>query len=139
MPSIFRIGEAAKRTCVSVDTIRFYERRELLPKPQRTSGRFRLYTEDDLVRLKFIREMQGLGFSLDEIKQLAFLRGRDIDACSTVRDLISTKLNAVRTKIHELRKIEIELNANLRKCSRELRTRQNRNASPCPVLQGEHQ
>lgn len=139
MPPVFRIGQAATRASVSIDTIRFYERRGLLPKPSRTRGRFRLYTEDDLVRLTFIREMQGLGFSLDEIKHLASLRGQDIDACPTVRDLISTKLKAVRTKMYELHKLESELSAGLRKCNRELRNRQSRTAAACPLLQGDHQ
>lgn len=139
MTSAFRIGEAAERASVSIDTIRFYERRELLPKPSRTTGRFRLYTEDDLVRLRFIRQMQGLGFSLDEIKRLASLRGRDIDACPTVRDLMRTKLKAVRTKIRELQKLESELSADLRKCDCELRSRRRRKPSACPMLQGGRQ
>jgi MerR HTH family regulatory protein len=67
MAIAIQIGEAAKRTSLSIDAIRFYERRALLPKPDRTEGRFRLYTEDDLLRLQFIREMQSLGFSLNEI------------------------------------------------------------------------
>jgi MerR family transcriptional regulator, mercuric resistance operon regulatory protein len=108
-------------------------------KPGRTSGRFRLYTEDDLVRLTFIREMQGLGFSLDEIKQLASLRGRGADACSTVRDLLNTKLKAVRAKIQQLQELESELSADLRKCNRELRRRQSRNPSACPLLKGDDQ
>lgn len=136
---MFRIGQAAKQTSVSVDTIRFYERRGLLPKPSRTKGHFRLYTEDDLVRLTFIRKMQGLGFSLDEIKYLVSLRGQVVDACPTVRDLIGTKLRAVRAKIYELQKLEFELSAGLRKCNRELRNRQSRTAPSCPLLQGDHQ
>ena len=59
-----QIGEVAKRTALSVDAIRLYERRALLPKAVRTEGRFRLYGNDDVARLRFITAMQGLGFSL---------------------------------------------------------------------------
>ena len=123
MTSRLRIGEVARRTALTVDAIRFYERRELLPKPVRTEGQFRLYSEDDLQRLQFIREMQGLGFSLNEIKQLLHLRTRKIEACGAVRDLLNTKLRGIRTKIEELQKLERALTADLR----------------CPVLEGAHQ
>jgi MerR family transcriptional regulator, mercuric resistance operon regulatory protein len=138
MAIAIQIGEAAKRTALSIDAIRFYERRALLPKPNRTEGRFRLYTEDDLLRLQFIREMQNLGFSLNEVKQLLHLRSRKVEACSAVRDLLSTKLKTIRAKIQELQKLESELAADLRKCNRELKHRQSHKPCACPVLEGEH-
>ena len=60
--SAFQIGELAKRSQFTVDAIRFYERRKLLPTPIRTTGRFRLYTENDVERLRFVRQMQMLRF-----------------------------------------------------------------------------
>jgi DNA-binding transcriptional MerR regulator len=87
MASTMQIGEAAKRTALTVDAIRFYEKRSLLPKPPRTAGRFRLYGDDDVARLDFIRQMQGLGFSLREVRQLLDLRGHPLNACHEVRDL----------------------------------------------------
>src|SRR5437867_891185 len=81
MPSIqnglqatFQIGELAKRTALSIDAIRFYERRKLVPPASRSAGRFRLYTPDAIERLRFVRRMQGLGFSLQEIKELMGVR-----------------------------------------------------------------
>jgi MerR family transcriptional regulator, mercuric resistance operon regulatory protein len=139
MTSGVQIGEAARRTALTVDTIRFYERRELLPKPVRTQGRFRLYSEDDLLRLQFIKGMQGLGFSLNEIKQLSHLRARKIEACGAVRDLLNTKLREIRTKIQELQKLERALAADLRKCNRELKHRRSHEPYACPVLEGAHQ
>jgi MerR family transcriptional regulator, mercuric resistance operon regulatory protein len=62
--STIQIGEAAQQTKLSIDTIRFYERRALLPRAPRTEGHFRLYSADDVARLTFIKQMQGLGFSL---------------------------------------------------------------------------
>ncbi len=71
---VMQIGEVAKLTALSVDAIRFYERRTLLPKVPRTVGHFRIYTDADVIRLSFIRQMQGLGFSLREVQQLLDLR-----------------------------------------------------------------
>jgi DNA-binding transcriptional MerR regulator len=75
-----QIGELAKRTALTVDAIRFYERRQLLPKAARSTGGFRLYTTDDIERLHFIRQMHELGFSLREIGELIDLRTRKIAA-----------------------------------------------------------
>jgi DNA-binding transcriptional MerR regulator len=79
--SAIQIGELAKRTTLTVDAIRFYEKRRLLPKATRTAGGFRLYTTDDIERLHFIRQMHGLGFSLREIGELIDLRTRKVEAC----------------------------------------------------------
>jgi MerR family mercuric resistance operon transcriptional regulator len=138
MANAIHIGEAAKRTTLSIDAIRFYERRSLLPKPLRTEGRFRLYTEDDLTRLEFIRQMQGLGLSLYEIKQLLELRSRKVDACSSVRELLKIKLETVRTKILDLQRHETELAADLRRCNQELKHRNSHKSCACPVLGKEH-
>src|SRR5207237_267003 len=81
----FQIGELAKRTALSIDAIRFYERRKLLPPAPRSAGRFRLYTPDAIERLRFVRRMQGLGFSLQEIKELMGGRADRAHACSAVR------------------------------------------------------
>lgn len=128
------IGEAAKRTSLSVDTIRFYERRGLLPKPQRTTGKFRLYTSDDVEQLRSIRRLQSLGFSLKEIRQWLDLSQREIDACPSVRELLAAKLNAVRVKMNDLRNLEVKLAADLRQCDQELSNRRNGHTKACPVL-----
>ena len=129
-----QIGEAAEQAALSVDAIRFYERRALLPKAPRSPGRFRIYTANDVARLTFIKQMQGLGFSLQEIKQLLDLRDRRRDACGEVKDLLSAKVGEVRSKIRELQNLARELALDLRKCNRELRRRQKRAPRACPVL-----
>ena len=63
-----QIGEVSKRTSLTVDAIRFYEKRKLLPKAARSSGRFRLYGAGTIERLHFIQQMQGLGFDLNDGK-----------------------------------------------------------------------
>ena len=72
--STFQIGELARRTALSIDAIRFCQRRKLLPPASRTAGRFRLYTANDIERLYFVRRMQRLGFSFEEIKELTGIR-----------------------------------------------------------------
>ncbi len=128
-----KIGQAAKETGLSVDTIRFYEREGLLARPQRTNGGFRLYTERDLNTLRFIGNVQGLGFSLKEIEEFLTLRSGNAEACATVRDLLVGKLARVRAKIGELRELERELDRALRKCRRELRHGR-KPAARCPIL-----
>jgi MerR family transcriptional regulator, Zn(II)-responsive regulator of zntA len=132
--SNMQIGEVAKLTALTVDAIRFYERRALLPKAPRTAGRFRLYSKDDVARLDFIRQMQGLGFSLTEIRQLLELREHHLAACLEVRDLLNAKLKKVHAKIQELEQLERELALDLDKCNRELKHRQRHTPRKCPIL-----
>ena len=97
-----QIGAVAKRTSLTVDAIRFYEKRKLLPKAVRSAGRFRLYGEGTIERLHFIQQMQGLGFSLREVAELIQLRERKVDACESVKELLKAKLIHVRAKLQEL-------------------------------------
>ena len=132
--STIPIGEAAQRAKLSIDTIRFYERRALLPRAPRTAGQFRLFTADDVERLIFIKQMQGLGFSLQEIKQLLDLRDRGGHACREVRDLLSFKLTEVRRKIRDLHKLERELVLDLHNCDRQLKNSRGHAPQRCPIL-----
>jgi len=134
LKNTIQIGEAAEQSAMSVDTIRFYERRSLLPSMPRTTGRFRLYTADDVSRLRFIKQMQALGFSLKEIKQLLDLRDRGRHACREVKDLLKAKLGEVRAKIRELEKLEGELVLDVQKWNRELKQRQKHAPKECPIL-----
>src|SRR5260370_16714753 len=100
MPSIhnggqptFQIGELANRTALSIDAIRFYERRKLLPPASRSTGRFRLYTTDAIERLRFVQRMQGLGFSLQGIKELMGVRGDRPHPSSAVREFLKPTLS----------------------------------------------
>jgi DNA-binding transcriptional MerR regulator len=143
MPSIhngrqptFQIGELAKRTDLSIDAIRFYERRKLLPPAFRSTGRFRLYTSDAIERLRFVRRMQALGFSLQEIKELMGVRGDRAHACSAVREFLKTKLADVAVRIRDLQQLDTELKTDLRKCNRTLKQPRGKTCA-CPVLEGE--
>ena len=132
----FQIGELAKRSQLTVDAIRFYERRKLLPTPVRTTGRFRLYTENDVERLRFVRQMQTLGFSLAEITRLSQLRTDKDHACDSVREFLKAKLAEVAVKIQELQQVQTDLQTDLRKCNQALKQRRWKKACACPVLEG---
>jgi DNA-binding transcriptional MerR regulator len=82
--SALRIGEVALRAGVSIDTVRYYERRRLLPAAARSEGGFRLFTPDAVDRVRFIKQAQELGFSLDEIGELLATGGAE--ECRRVRD-----------------------------------------------------
>lgn len=129
-----QIGHIAKQTGVSIDAIRFYERNRLLAAPKRSEGGFRLYSADDLAAVQFIRSLQRLGFSLNEIREFLSLRVNDLRACSEVRKMLDGKLKDIHAKRVALAKLEDELKAALTKCNSQLkRTREKKNGS-CPVL-----
>src|SRR5215469_16126695 len=132
--SAIQIGEAAQRTRLSIDTIRFYERKSLMPRASRTMGQFRLYAADDVARLTFIKQMQRLGFSLQEIKQLLDLRDRGGHVCQDVKELLGSKLTEIRHRIRNLQNLERELVLDLKKCNRELKNRRGHEAKRCPLL-----
>lgn len=91
--------------------------------------------ESSVERLHFIRQMQGLGFSLRKVGELIQLLERKVEACESVRQLLGAKLAEVRAKMRELRRLERELESDFRKCSRELDHRRGHAPSPCPVLE----
>jgi len=134
LQATFQIGEVAKRTALSIDAIRFYERRKLLPTPIRSAGRFRLYTTGDIERLRFVQRMQRLGFSLEEVKQLMAIRADREHACASVRQFLKTKLEGLSTRIRDLQELETELRSDLGKCNHALK-RQRGKTCMCPVLE----
>jgi MerR family transcriptional regulator, mercuric resistance operon regulatory protein len=130
-----QIGQVARETGLTVDAIRFYEKQRLLKHPSRTEGGFRLFAGRDVENIHFIRRAQELGFSLKEIRELLVLQSEDVTACSHVRDLLRTKLGAVREKISELQKLEGQLSADLKKCEGTLRRGEHAAHTRCPVLE----
>jgi DNA-binding transcriptional MerR regulator len=106
-----RIGEVATTAGLPAQTIRFYERRGLLPQPQRDSNGYRAYDESVLSRLGFIRSGQGAGLTLLEIATVLELRGEGATPCAHVSELLSNKLQDVRRRQSELAALETELEA----------------------------
>jgi DNA-binding transcriptional MerR regulator len=125
-----QIGTVAKKIGVSVDAIRFYERKSLLPRPPRTLGGFRQYGEGDVDTVGFIRIAQGLGFALKEVRELLDLRRSRLQPCAPVRRRLEQKLADVRRKLSDLEKLEKELRSALRSCNQEIHKR----SAHCPLL-----
>ena len=103
----FTIGALADAAAVNVETIRFYQRKGLIPAPVRPSGSIRRYASADLARVRFIKSAQRLGFSLDEVSDLLTLE--DGTHCDEARALAERKLRDVREKLTVLRRIESAL------------------------------
>lgn len=102
----FSIGQLSKQTDVSIDTIRFYERRGLLPEPERKPSGYRVYNSETVDRLRFIVHGKELGFSLVEISDLLTLKVDPNTSCSDVKLRSDAKILSVREKIKALQKIE---------------------------------
>lgn len=104
-----RIGEVAEATGISVEALRFYERRGLLGRPARTASGYRAYDETVLERLAFIKRAQAIGFSLDEIADILEMRGRGEAPCLEVREAARHKLAELDVRLRELRRYRNEL------------------------------
>ena len=129
------IGGIAKKIGLTPDAIRFYERTALLPRPSRTAGGFRQYAETDVETLRFIRQAQGLGFTLREVRELISLRGSRLQPCAPVCLRLQKKLLQVRRKLHDLQTLQHDLQVALRTCNKEL----HRTSARCPLLSGTKQ
>lgn len=104
-----QIGELAEQAGVNVQTVRFYERRKLLPEPPRTHSGYREYGEAELKQLRFIRQAKGLGFSLDEIRDIIRSRRRGQCPCTDVIAMAERHLHDVSAQIQRLDKFKKEL------------------------------
>ncbi len=128
--SALRIGEVALRSGVSIDAVRYYERRRLLPAPPRTEGGFRLFTPDTVERVRFIKQAQELGFSLDEIGKILATGGAT--ECRQVRDHLKVKLTELDGRIRLMHDFRKTLNRHLAACERELS--RHKDDAVCPIL-----
>jgi len=108
------IGAFASAAGVNVETIRFYQRKGLLPEPDKPYGSIRRYGETDVARVRFVKSAQSLGFSLDEVASLLTLD--DGTHCDEARQVAEEKLADVRSKLADLRRIESVLAALVDDC-----------------------
>lgn len=125
-----QIGEVAKRAGVSIDTLRYYEKMKLLPKATRSSGGFRLFAPEHIERVRFIKQAQELGFSLDEIRGVLATGGAE--ECRRVRDLLKRKLSELDERLKAMRDFRRVLTRHLSACEMELL--QHEDSACCPVL-----
>ena len=124
-----KTGELAATAGVNIQTVRFYERRGILPKPARTSGGYRNYSTDALRLIRFIKRAQELGFTLNEIEELLRLRDSRRASCAVVKAAGQAKMATVEAKIADLRAMKRALAVLLASCERNDRDRQ------CPMLE----
>lgn len=96
------IGELAKAAGVKADTVRFYEKQGLLPKPVRTAAGYRVYDEAAMKQLRFIKQAQSLGFSLQEVRRILDLRGEGTTTCRCVLSIAEATLGETEAKLREL-------------------------------------
>ena len=111
-----KIGALSRQTGVHVETIRYYERIRLLPKPARSEGGHRFYTLVHEKRLSFIRRCRALDFSLDEIRFLLQAAEADKPSCGEVEKFSEKHLSRLRDKIKEFKAMEKTLKALLSQC-----------------------
>ena len=112
------IGAASRQSGCTIETIRYYERIGLIPKPPRNASRYRIYGAADVRRLVFVRRARELGFTLDEIRYLLRLAAGVADPCAAVHEVAVGHLRDVRAKIADLRHMERLLAKVVRQCER---------------------
>lgn len=102
------IGKLAEMAGVGVETIRFYQRKELLREPKAQSG-FRTYSQEDAQRIVFIKKAQDLGFTLNEVKELLELNTKPRMTCGTVKIKTTAKIQEIDKKIADLNRMKVSL------------------------------
>jgi MerR family mercuric resistance operon transcriptional regulator len=123
----FSIGELSRLTGVNIETIRYYERIDLLPPPPRTEGGRRIYGPEERRLLTFIRRARELGFTLTEIRTLLSLGAPGNASCGEVKEVATVHLESVRAKLADLQRLESMLADAVSRCTGDT-------APACPVL-----
>ncbi len=123
------IGRLAKEARVNIDTLRYYEKRGLLPEPPRKESGYRMYSPDAVRRIAFIMHAKELGFSLDEIVELLSLRMNTAKQCKAVKSKAEAKIVEVEQKIRSLEQIKAALQRLVGSC------KINRRLGECPILE----
>jgi Hg(II)-responsive transcriptional regulator len=124
-----KTSEVARRGGVNLETIRYYERRGLLPKPPRTAAGYRTFSQETVRRLRFVKRAQALGFSLKEIKELLSLRAAPKARCADVRARAEVKIAEIDAKIRALEAMRKALERLTAAC------RGRGSVSACPILE----
>jgi len=123
------IGEVAERAKVHIETLRYYERRGLIERPRRSVSNYRLYPEDAVQRVRFIKRAQELGFSLKDIKDLLSLRIAPEAECGEIRAHVEAKIKDIEEKVSALMAMKSALSKLVTECSGE------GPLTECPILE----
>ncbi len=122
------LGKVAASAGVNRQTLRYYERRGLLPEPSRTGANYRAYPPDAVERVRFIKRAQALGFALDEVAELLALRDAPHSRCADVRARAQAKVRTIEAKVRDLQAVRRALAALIADCP------DTEPASRCPIL-----
>lgn len=121
-------GKLAKKSGVNTATVRYYEKRELLPEPPRSNAGYRMFSTESINRMRFIKQAQEIGFSLKEIKELLDLRVTPRATTVDVRKRAMEKIVDIGEKIQRLRAMKKSLEILVNSCCEDV------SASECPIL-----
>lgn len=124
-----KISELAEVCGINKETVRYYERKSLIPEPTRNKSGYRVYHSDTVNRVKFIKRMQRLGFSLSEIHKLLGVEDRDDIRCQDMYQFVSRKEDEVDRQIRDLQRVKIVLNDLKQRCPNE------KDLQACPIIE----
>jgi len=129
MKEYFTVGKVARQAGVNVQTVLYYERRRLLSPARRSDSGYRLYTPETARVIRFVKNAQALGFTLDEVARLLRLRINHRSQCGSVKRHAQARLEIVHEKISGLRSMERTLRRLLKTCTARGTT------DSCPILE----
>ena len=127
--TMLNIGQVAKQTGVTVETVRFYEKQGLIDAPKRSGSGYRQYPQETVKRLRFIQNAKEVGFTLKDISELLTLRQEPGTSCPDIKLRATLKIEEVDRKIRDLNRIRNALARMILKCSAE------GPVSQCPLLE----
>lgn len=124
----YTVGQVARQSGVNIQTVRFYERKQLVAPDSRKDSGYRMFGPEAVSKIRFIKRAQTLGFTLNEISALLRLRVVKGSQCASVKIKAEKKLKDVRDKITHLQGLERELQKLIHSCNKK------RTTDPCPIL-----
>lgn len=127
--TLLNIGEVAKQTGITVETVRFYEKQGLIAAPPRSVSGYRQYPPETVKRVQFIQNAKAVGFTLKDIAELLALHRKPGTSCSDIKLRATQKIEEVEQKIHELQNIRNALGRMIMKCG------DGNDLSDCPILE----
>lgn len=127
--TMLTIGQVAKQTGVTVETVRFYEKQGLIAAPQRSESGYRQYSQETVKRVRFIQNAKEVGFTLKDIGELLALRQEPGTSCTDIKLRATHKIDEVDQKIRDLKRIREALARLILKCSGR------GPSSQCPILE----
>ncbi len=113
---MFQVGEVSRDLGINPQTLYFYERKGLIPPPQRTEAGYRLFSQLDVDRLVFISHAKSLGLSLDDIREILVLKEGQLLTCKAVYDRLSKKVQEIEDKIRQLQSLHDDLVPLMEQC-----------------------